>query len=69
MFFHVCCIIIRVEVSVFIGVFSKTVAEDLLCDGCACHAIEVSCCCMPEQMCMKVFMDAGIVGNIAKGIL
>ena len=54
---------------VFIGIFSKAVAEDLLCDGCACHAIEVSCCCMPEQICMKVFMDAGIVGNIAKDIL
>ena len=54
---------------VFIGVFSKTVSENVLGDACSGHAIEMGCGGMSEQMGMEVFMDTACVGNIAKDIL
>ena len=54
---------------VFMGIFSKTVSENLLGDACTCHAIEMGCGGMPEQMGMEMFMDIATIGNIAKDIL
>jgi len=54
---------------VFMGVFSKTVPENLLGDACSCHAIEMGCGGMPEQMGIEMFMDIATIGNIAKDIL
>jgi len=54
---------------VFIGIFSKTVSENVLGDACSGHAIEMGCGGMSEEMGMEVFMDTASVGNIAKDIL
>ena len=54
---------------VFIGIFSETVSENLLGDACSCHAIEMGCGGMSEQMGMEMFMDIATIGNIAKDIL
>ena len=69
MFFHVGGIIIRIEVGVFIGVFSKAVTENLLSDGCSGHSVEMGCGGMSKQMGMEVFMDSATVCNGAKDIL
>jgi hypothetical protein len=41
---------IGIEMDVFIGVFSQAVTEHMLCDGGACHTIEVGSGGMPEQV-------------------
>ena len=54
---------------VFIGIFSMTVAEYMLSDGGAGHAVEMGCGGMSEQMSMKMFIDTAIVRDPAKDIL
>ena len=54
---------------VLIGVFSKVVAEDVLGNGGSCHAVEMGCGGVPEQMGMEMFIDAARVCDIAEDVL
>lgn len=60
---------IGVEMGVLIGIFSMTVAEDMLGDGGAGHAVEMCCGGMPEKMSMEMFINTAIVRDPAKDIL